>query len=169
MLKIVDEINAAKARLSQLEAKLAKAESHRPLETQQQINKQKSCIDPERSQFCKVPLKDRRESVQFHGLVQNQESSSKTVSKNTNLLKEQEIQKSDDNDKVLYIANKKISKQSSENGEVKDGNMVYGKKQSSNVDDAEKPENGENLFKRKGRLAHVPKYVPQMGKYYQIS
>ena len=116
-----------------------------------------------------MPIKDKRKSVQFHSLVQNQESSSKTVSKNTNLLREHEIKKSDDNDKVLYITNKKISKQSSENGEVKDGNMVCGKKQSSNVADSEKPENGENLFKRKGRLAHVPKYVPQMGKHYQIS
>ena len=167
MLEFVDEIDAAKARLSQLEAKLAKAESHKSLKTQRQSSKQKNCIDPGRSQLCTVPIKNKRKSDELHSLVQTHESSTKAFSKNTNLPKEQEVCKSDD--KGLHITNKKVSKQLSKDVEVKDENMVYGKKQASNVADVEKSENGENLFKKKERLAHVPKHVPQMGKHYLIN
>ena len=142
-MNISEEIYTTKAKLKQLEAKLEEAQSGRIKKEQQSIS-QKIRTEP-RPENDKISFRDKEQLDYFEATRPSLEAFVKNTAETTKISKKNEVSKSNE-------------------AGVEDKRKAYERETMNNAINAERSGGGENLFKKKGRLAHAPKKEPKMGR-----
>ena len=156
LFNILEEINATKARLNQLEIKLAKAESSRTVNEWHSIGHK---INDESEQKTGVTsFKTNAKTAGARSDVVKIATEAAKLSKANGVVKS--------NQNIIDLTDGKSCQQLFDKTEMKNKRENYNLSRSMNNSTvARKSESGESLFKKRERLAHKPKHEPRMGRY----